>query len=78
MTVKVLVVEDEPDIEFLITQKFKSRIRTDGWQFLFVHNGVEALKHLEVHPDILVVLSDIKMPQMDGLTLLGELNKYFP
>lgn len=78
MPVKILVVEDEPDLKFLIEQKFRKRIRAEELQFLFVKNGVEALKLLEAHPDVYVVLSDIKMPEMDGLSLLKELNERYP
>jgi PAS domain S-box-containing protein len=78
MPTKVLVVEDEPDLELLINLKFRRRIRTGELQFLFAHNGVEALKQLETNPDVSVVLSDIRMPEMDGLTLLTELNVRHP
>ena len=78
MPVKVLIVEDEPDLEFLITRKFRERIRTGDLQFLFAGNGIEALKQIEANAGIAVVLSDIRMPQMDGLTLLEELNKQYP
>jgi PAS domain S-box-containing protein len=78
MPVNVLVVEDEPDVVFLLTRKFRERIRTNELHFLFTDNGVEALKQLETNPDIYVVLSDINMPQMDGLTLLQHLNERYP
>lgn len=75
---KILVVEDETDLEFLLTRKFRKRIRAGELHFLFAHNGLEALEKLEAQPDVYVVLSDIKMPQMDGLTLLSELNERYP
>jgi PAS domain S-box-containing protein len=75
---KILVVEDEPDLEFLINRKFRDKIRAGELQFLFAQNGLEALEKLQTNPDIYVVLSDIKMPQMDGLTLLIELNERYP
>jgi PAS domain S-box-containing protein len=78
MPIKVLVVEDEPDLEFLIRQKFRKRIQAEELQFVFSQNGLEALKRLETNPDVCVVLSDINMPQMDGLTLLAELNEHYP
>jgi len=78
MPVKVLIVEDEPDLEFLIDRKFRRKVRAGELQFIFVHNGLEALEQLEADPDIYIVLSDIKMPQMDGLALLSELNERYP
>jgi PAS domain S-box-containing protein len=78
MGIKILVVEDETDLEFLITRKFRKRIRAGEFEFLFANNGLEALAQLEAHPDVLVVMSDIKMPEMDGLTLLSELNERYP
>ena len=78
MAIKVLVVEDETDLEFLITRKFRKRIQAGEFEFVFANNGLEALKQLEAHPDVLVVMSDIKMPEMDGLTLLSELNEHYP
>jgi YesN/AraC family two-component response regulator len=78
MPMKILVVEDESDLEFLMTRKFRDHIRTGEFQFLFASNGVEALKILEADPDIYIVLSDIRMPQMDGLTLLAHLNEHYP
>lgn len=77
MPVKILVVDDEPDLELLIRQKFRRQIRAGDFAFAFAHNGVEALRTLEAEPDIEMVLTDINMPEMDGLTLLvklGELN----
>jgi YesN/AraC family two-component response regulator len=78
MSVKVLVVDDEPNIKLLLTLKFKRRIHAGELQFFFVHNGCEALKYLERNPDIAVILSDLNMPYMDGLTLLTELQQRYP
>ena len=78
MPIKILVVEDESDLEFLMTRKFRRRIRTAELQFIFAENGEEALRQLQAHPDVAVVLSDIDMPQMDGLTLLTHLNDHYP
>jgi sigma-B regulation protein RsbU (phosphoserine phosphatase) len=72
---KILVVDDEPDLELLIKQKFRKEIKDDSFQFVFAHNGVQALERLEEHEDVSVVLSDINMPEMDGLTLLQKLNE---
>ncbi len=70
---QVLVVDDEEDLELLVRQKFRRRIRAGDLAFLFAHNGKEALEVLQEHPDVYLVLSDINMPVMDGLTLLGQL-----
>jgi phosphoserine phosphatase RsbU/P len=73
MPARILVVDDEPDLELLIQQKFRRQIRDGRYDFVFAHNGVEALAQLAAHPDIDLVLSDINMPEMDGLTLLTKL-----
>lgn len=71
---KILVVDDEPDLEILIRQKFRVKIREGDYDFIFAGNGRHALEQLEQHPDVEIVLSDINMPEMDGLTLLSKLN----
>jgi len=70
---KILVVDDEPDLEALITQKFRRQIRQGVVTFLFAHDGQEALDSLSEHHDVDLVVSDINMPRMDGLTLLAKL-----
>jgi adenylate cyclase len=70
---KILVVDDETDLEILIKQKFRQKIRQQEYEFVFASNGNHALEQLENHPDVEVVLSDINMPIMDGLTLLTRL-----
>lgn len=70
---KILVVDDEPDLEVLVRQRFRRAIRSGQFEFIFAHNGVEALDALRKNNDIAVVLTDINMPQMDGLTLLSEI-----
>lgn len=77
-TRKILVVDDEDDLELLIRQKFRSQIREHQYEFIFAHNGVEALSRLEEHPDLDMVFSDINMPEMDGLVLLKEIHERNP
>ena len=72
---RILVVDDEPDLESLIRQRFRKSIRNSEYDFLFAENGVQALDRLENHSDIDLVLTDINMPEMDGLTLLSRLNE---
>ncbi len=76
MTNKILVVDDEPDLETLMLQKFRRRIRAGELEFHFAHNGLEALEKLRSVEGIEMVLTDINMPQMDGLTLLSELHAF--
>jgi phosphoserine phosphatase RsbU/P len=73
---KILVVDDEPDLEALMLQKFRRRIRAGELEFHFARNGYEALQRLREIPGIEMVLTDINMPEMDGLTLLGELGTF--
>ncbi len=75
MPPKILVVDDEPDLEVLIRQRFRKQIRDDELRFEFAQNGVQALNRLDEHPDISVILSDINMPEMDGLTLLEKVGE---
>jgi len=70
---KILVVDDESDLEVLIKQKFRQKIRERHYEFIFAANGKDALEKLASHDDVDVVLSDINMPEMDGLTLLTKL-----
>jgi len=72
---KILVVDDETDLEVLIKQKFRQKIREHKYEFLFAINGKHALEQLELNTDVDVVLSDINMPEMDGLTLLSKINE---
>jgi sigma-B regulation protein RsbU (phosphoserine phosphatase) len=75
---RILVVDDEPDLELLITQRFRKRIRGEELSFLFASNGEEALARLQADDHVDVVLTDINMPVMDGLTLLGRLREAHP
>ncbi len=72
--IKILFVDDEPDLVPLIRQKFRSQVRDGSVALVFAADGVEALEHLRGDHDIEVVVTDINMPRMDGLTLLGELS----
>ncbi len=69
----ILFVDDEPDLVPLIRQTFRQQVRDGSLVLAFAADGVEALEYLEAHPDVEVVVTDINMPRMDGLTLLGRL-----
>ena len=73
-TIKILSVDDEAPIERLLRQYFRKEIRSGEYEFLFAHNGLEALAVLGNNPDIEVILCDINMPEMDGLELLAKVN----
>ena len=75
MRMKIMVVDDEVDLESLIQQKFRKQIRLGVYDFVFAHNGLEALTLLIEQPEIRLILSDINMPEMDGLTLLLKLKE---
>lgn len=75
MPIKILSVDDELDLELLLTQYFRRKIRKGEYEFVFAHNGLEALTMMVKHPDIEIILSDINMPEMDGLTLLAKVNE---
>ena len=75
---KILVVDDEPDLQPLMLQRMRRNIRSGRYAFVFAQNGVEALVRLREDEDIDMVLSDINMPQMDGLTLLEQIPKVDP
>ena len=75
---RILVVDDEPDLEPLVLQRMRRSIRSGRFQFVFAHNGVEALEKLDEDDGIDVVLSDINMPQMDGLALLEHIPDVAP
>ena len=75
MTATILVVDDEPDLEALVLQKFRKQIREGAVSFVFAHDGIEALQSIAQHPHIDMVVSDINMPRMDGLSLLAKLQE---
>jgi adenylate cyclase len=75
MTAKILVVDDEPDLEDLVRQKFRRQIKDGSITFGFAHDGVEALALIAEEGDFDMVVSDINMPRMDGLTVLAKLQE---
>jgi|tagenome__1003787_1003787.scaffolds.fasta_scaffold20883933_2 sigma-B regulation protein RsbU (phosphoserine phosphatase) len=70
---KILVVDDEPDLELMVRTKFRKQIKLNEMEFVFAQNGQEALDKLVEDSSIDLVMSDINMPVMDGLTLLSRL-----
>ena len=70
---KILVVDDEPDLERLVLQQMRREIRRHHYEFVFAHNGIEALERLSQDQNIDLVVSDINMPKMDGLVLLEKI-----
>ncbi|MBV9867522.1 MAG: hybrid sensor histidine kinase/response regulator [Abitibacteriaceae bacterium] len=78
MPAKLLWVEDEPDMEALVRQKLRKRLKAGELQLQFAPNGIKALEALDRHQDIDVVLTDLRMPEMDGLTLLARLKQHRP
>jgi adenylate cyclase len=75
---KILVVDDEPDLEVLIKQRFRKQIRDRQYEFVFAVNGSDALDKIRESEDLDIVLSDINMPEMDGLTLLDKMGLLNP
>ena len=71
----ILVVDDEPDLEVLVLQKFRRQIKDGAFSFLFARDGVDALSTLQIHQNVDMVVSDINMPRMDGLSLLEKLQE---
>ncbi len=80
MTVSILVVDDEPDVAQLFRQRFRREARQGTYVMHFAASGEEALQLLSggIEPSVAVILSDINMPGMDGLQLLGKLKERFP
>jgi sigma-B regulation protein RsbU (phosphoserine phosphatase) len=75
MPVKILSVDDEQDMEILLSQYFRRKIKKGEYEFTFARNGLEALQLILSQPDFDIILSDINMPEMDGLTLLAKINE---
>ena len=80
MSVSILVVDDEPDVGELFRQRFRRERRQGTYVIHFAQSGPEALDSLRegVRPRLIVILSDINMPEMDGIELLGEVKKSWP
>ncbi|MBE9115181.1 EAL domain-containing protein [Lusitaniella coriacea LEGE 07157] len=72
---RILVVDDESLLEYLILQKFRRQIRNNRYQFVFASNGVNALEKIQQEDTFDMILTDLRMPEMDGLTLLEKLRK---
>lgn len=75
---EILMVDDEPDLDFLIKQRFRTQIQEGTLTFHFARNGIEALKTAASLPDLRVVISDLNMPGMGGIELLMQLKKAHP
>jgi len=80
MSVSILVVDDEPDVAELFRQRFRREVRGGTYVMHFATSGEDALQQLAsgIEPQLIVILSDINMPGMDGLHLLGEIRQRFP
>src|SRR5581483_3215368 len=75
MSARILVVDDEADVESLVTQRFRRQVRDGVLSFLFARDGIEALEALKANSDIDLVVTDINMPRMDGLSLLQKMQE---
>ena len=80
MSVSILVIDDEPDVAELFRQRFRREARQGAYVMHFTGSGEEALDKLGdgIRPQLIVILSDINMSGMDGLTLLGEIKQRWP
>jgi signal transduction histidine kinase/AraC-like DNA-binding protein len=76
MKIKILVVDDEEDVEHLMQQRFRRKIAEGAYQLTYANSGKNALEVIQAEPDFDVLLLDINMPEMDGLTLLGEVGHF--
>src|SRR3954453_8744565 len=80
MSVSILIVDDEPDVPDLFRQRFRREARQGTYVLHFAASGEDALRQLagEIRPELIVILSDINMPGMDGIQLLGEIKQRRP
>ena len=80
MSVSILVVDDEPDVALLFRQRFRREVRDGTYVMHFANSGEDALQQLGngIEPQLIVILSDINMPGMDGLHLLEHVKQRFP
>lgn len=76
MTIRILVVDDEKLISSLFKMYFRADIKAQKYEFVFAYNGIEALQKLQEDKELDLMLTDINMPEMDGLTLLAKLQEY--
>ena len=77
-TNKILVVDDEPDLKPLVLSRMRRDIRAGRYEFIFAEDGVEAVSILSSDREIDIIITDINMPRMDGLTLLSEISEINP
>ena len=75
---KVLVVDDEPEVEVMFMQRMRREIRAGRYEFVFARSGRHALEVLKEHPDIVLVITDLDMPEMDGFALLEAMGEAWP
>lgn len=74
----ILMVDDEPDLDMLIQQRFRREVKEGQFGFSFARNGESALNVLKENPDISLVVTDLNMPEMNGIELLIQVKKRFP